>query len=71
MKVCLTNLSRLTPRACLHVKARTPAMRQTMSKLSTASSTARPVAGRLAMSSRKEGEKACSAARKSQKLTTW
>ena len=29
MNVCLTNLSRLTPRACLHVKARTQTMRQT------------------------------------------
>ena len=29
MSVCLTHLSRLTPRACLHVKARTQTMRQT------------------------------------------
>jgi hypothetical protein len=29
-KVCLTNLSRLTPRACLHVKARTRTVRQTV-----------------------------------------
>jgi hypothetical protein len=30
MSVCLTHLSRLTPRACLHVKARTRTMRQTV-----------------------------------------
>jgi hypothetical protein len=29
MSACLTHLSRLTPRTCLHVKARTQTMRQT------------------------------------------
>jgi ATP-grasp domain, R2K clade family 3 len=30
MSVCLTRSSRLTPRACLHVRARTEPMRQTV-----------------------------------------